>query len=193
MAEAPVLENAFVRLEPLDTGHAAALAALTVGTGLTRWFPQPLDTPAAVDRFIAVARADAERGQALPFAIIARESGATVGATRLGAIAPEHRRAEIGWTFVGQGWRRTRINTAAKLLLLSHAFERMGCMRVELKTDSRNLASRAAILRIGATEEGTLRHHMVCADGHARDTVYFSILLEEWPTLKAGLEARLAG
>jgi RimJ/RimL family protein N-acetyltransferase len=186
-----VLENAFVRLETLSPDHAAALAALTVETGLTRWFPQPLETPADVDQFIAVALADAAKGAATPFAIIDRASGQIAGSTRLGAIAPEHRRAEIGWTFVGEPWRRTAINTAAKLLLLTHAFEAMGCIRVELKTDARNARSRAAIARLGAVEEGVLRSHMICADGHWRDTVYFSILAPEWPAAKARLTALL--
>ncbi len=120
-----------------------------------------------------------------------RASGAVAGSTRFGNVAPEHRRVEIGWTFVGYPWQRTSVNTAAKLLLLTHAFERLGCVRVELKTDARNTVSRAAILRLGATEEGILRHHIVCADGHLRDTVYFSILAAEWPAVKAKLTARL--
>ena len=88
-------------------------------------------------------------------------------------------------------WQRSAINTAAKLLLLEHGFERLNCLRIEFKADSRNLKSRNAILRIGATEEGTLRRHVICSDGHQRDTVYFSILADEWPTIKARLEARL--
>jgi len=106
-------------------------------------------------------------------------------------IAPEHRRLEIGSTFVGAPWQRSAINTAAKLLLLEHGFERLNCLRIELKTDSRNMKSRNAILRLGATEEGTLRRHVTCSDGHQRDTVYFSILAEEWPAIKARLKARL--
>ncbi len=167
------------------------MAELTVGTGLTRWFPEPLETRDAVDRFIATALDHAAKGAALPFVILDAKSGAVAGSTRLGAIAPEHRRAEIGWTFVGEPWRRTAINTAAKLLLLTHAFEAMGCIRVELKTDARNAASRAAIARIGAQEEGVLRSHMICADGHWRDTVYFSILAPEWPSVKTRLTALL--
>ena len=115
-----------------------------------------------------------------------------VGSTRFGAIAPEHRRVEIGWTFVGRNWQRGPVNTAAKLLLLTHAFERLNCLRVELKTDSRNAASRTAIRRIGAVEEGTFRRHLICADGHFRDTIYFSIIAEEWTTVKDQLQAGLA-
>ena len=189
---APVtLENEFVRLVPLERDHANALAELTVGTGLTRLFPEPLETREGVDKFVATALALAEKAQALPFVIIDRASGAVAGSTRFGNIAAEHRRVEIGWTFLGRPWQRTAINTSAKLLLLTHAFERLGCIRVELKIDARNVRSRTAILRMGAVEEGTLRHHIVCADGHLRDTIYFSILVAEWPAAKAALEAKL--
>jgi RimJ/RimL family protein N-acetyltransferase len=186
------LENQHVRLIPLAPEHTDALADLTVGTGLTRWFPEPLETRAAVDKFVETALALAAKAQALPFAIIDPATGAVAGSTRFGNVAAEHRRVEIGWTVVGRPWQRTRVNTAAKLLLLTHAFERLGCIRVELKTDARNATSRAAILRIGATEEGALRHHIVCADGYLRDTVYFSILAAEWPAVKAALDAKLA-
>lgn len=190
-AIAPVtLENAFVRLEPLRADHAADLAALTVGTGITRWFPEPLETPAIVDRYVAEALDQAGRKMSLPFAIV-DPLGPVVGSTRYMNIALEHRRLEIGSTFVGAPWQRGAINTAAKLLLLEHGFERLNCLRIEFKTDSRNMKSRNAILRIGATEEGTLRRHVICSDGHQRDTVYFSILAEEWPGIKARLQARL--
>jgi RimJ/RimL family protein N-acetyltransferase len=186
-----VLENAHVRLEPLRLDHAGALAELTVGTALTRWFPQPLETRDALDNFVATACDLAAKGQALPFVIIDKTSGKVAGSTRFGAIAAEHRRVEIGWTFVGLQWQRTPVNTAAKLLLLAHAFERLGCLRVELKTDALNAASRAAIARIGAVEEGALRRHVIRADGSYRDTVYFSIIDIEWPSARARLEERL--
>ena len=188
---APVtLENAFVRLEPLRADHAADLAALTVGTGVTRWFPEPLETRAIVDRYVAEALDQAERKVSLPFAIV-DPLGPVVGCTRYLNIAAEHRRLEIGSTFVGAPWQRSAINTAAKLLLLEHGFERLGCIRIELKADSRNMKSRNAILRIGATEEGIFRRHVICSDGHQRDTVYFSILADEWPAIKARLQTRL--
>jgi N-acetyltransferase len=188
---APVtLENGFVRLEPLRRDHAADLATLTVGTGITRWFPEPLETPAIVDRYVAEALDQAERQVSLPFAIV-DPLGPVVGCTRYMNIAAEHRRLEIGSTFVGAPWQRSAINTATKLLLLEHGFERLGCIRIELKADSRNMKSRNAILRIGATEEGTLRRHVICSDLHQRDTVYFSILADEWPDIKARLRARL--
>jgi len=188
---APVtLENAFVRLEPLRADHAADLAALTVGTGVTRWFPEPLETRAIVDRYVAEALDQAERKVSLPFAIV-DPLGPVVGCTRYLNIAAEHRRLEIGSTFVGAPWQRSAINTAAKLLLLEHGFERLGCIRIEFKADSRNMKSRNAILRIGATEEGIFRRHVICSDGHQRDTVYFSILADEWPAIKARLQTRL--
>ena len=190
--EPVTLENGHVRLEPLRADHAGALAELTIGTGLTRWFPQPLDTRAAVDHFIAVALALAAKAEALPFVIIHKETGRIIGSTRYSNIAPEHRRLEIGHTFVGKAWQRSAVNTQCKLLLLTHGFERLDCLRIELKTDSQNAASRAAIARIGATEEGILRRHVIRADGTYRDTVYFSIIAEEWPTVKANLTARLS-
>jgi RimJ/RimL family protein N-acetyltransferase len=184
------LENAFVRLEPLRRDHADDLAALTVGTGITRWFPEPIETRALLDCYIANGVAEAEAGTALPFAIV-DPVGLVVGCTRYMNISAENKRLEIGSTFVGAPWQRSAINTAAKLLLLEHGFERLGCIRIELKADSRNMKSRNAILRIGATEEGTLRRHVICSDGHRRDTVYFSILAEEWPAIKTRLTARL--
>ena len=185
-----VLENAFVRLEPLRLDHADDLAALTVGTGVTRWFPEPMETRAILDRYVAEAVRLAEAGTALPFAIV-DPGGPVVGCTRYMNIAAGDKRPEIGSTFVGAPWQRSAINTAAKLLLLEHGFERLCCNRIELKADARNMKSRNAILRIGATEEGTFRRHVVCSDGHVRDTVYFSILADEWPTIKARLTARL--
>jgi RimJ/RimL family protein N-acetyltransferase len=188
--EPVTLENAFVRLEPLRLDHADDLATLTVGTGITRWFPEPLETRAIVDRYVASGVAEAGNGTALPFAIV-DPVGLVVGCTRYMNIAPEHRRLEIGSTFIGALWQRSAINTAAKLLLLEHGFERLGCIRIELKTDARNAKSRNAVLRIGATQEGTFRRHVVCSDGYLRDTVYFSILADEWPAIKARLTARL--
>ena len=170
--------------------HAADLAALTAGTGITRWFPEPLETRAIVDRYVAEALDQADRHVSLPFVIV-DPLGPVIGSTRYMNIAAEHRRLEIGSTFVGAAWQRTPVNTAAKLLLMESGFERLGCNRIELKTDARNAASRAAIARIGATEEGTLRQHVLCADGYLRDTVYFSVLAHEWPTVKAGLHTKL--
>jgi RimJ/RimL family protein N-acetyltransferase len=124
----------------------------------------------------------------LPFAIVETVKDKVVGSTRYLNIRAEHRALEIGWTWLGQEWQRTSINTEAKLLLLSHAFERLGCVRVEFKTDERNLRSQTALQRIGATREGTLRNHMIVQGNYVRDSVYFSVIDGEWPAVKGQLE-----
>ena len=141
--------------------------------------------------YIALALAERDAGRALPFATVDRATGTIIGSTRYAAIEPTHRRVEIGWTWLGRAWQRTAANTEAKYLMLRHAFETLGCVRVELKTDALNERSRAAIRRIGAREEGTLRRHMVTSTGRIRDTVYYSILDAEWTQVKAELERRL--
>lgn len=120
-----------------------------------------------------------------------QDPGAAIGSTRFGNIAPEHRRVEIGWTWLTPSQQRTKANTEAKYLMLSHAFEEWDCVRVELKTDSRNQPSIDAIRRIGATKEGTLRKHMQSHQG-VRDTVYFSIIDDEWDDVKRDLETKLS-
>ncbi|HKW88584.1 MAG TPA: GNAT family protein, partial [Candidatus Acidoferrales bacterium] len=114
-----------------------------------------------------------------------------IGSTRYGNVSRENRRVEIGWTWVAREWQRTRVNTECKYLLLNYAFEALGCIRVELKTDSLNERSRAAILRIGAKQEGIFRNHMITSTGRIRHTVYFSIVDSEWPQVKARLEEKL--
>jgi RimJ/RimL family protein N-acetyltransferase len=115
-----------------------------------------------------------------------------IGGTRFMNIEPAHRRVEIGFTWIGRPWQRTAVNTEAKYLMLRHAFETWNCIRVELKTDVLNRKSRDAIVRIGATEEGILRRHIIAATGRIRDTVYYSILDSEWPRVKAELEKKLS-
>ena len=127
----------------------------------------------------------------LPFVTIERSSGRIVGSTRFGSYDPLNRRIEIGWTWLARAWQRTATNTEAKYLMLTHAFERLGCVRVELKTDVLNLPSRKAMTRIGAKEEGILRKHTLMWTGRYRDTVFYSILDEEWPQVKARLETLL--
>ncbi len=185
------LEGEHVRLEPLTMAHHAALWEIAKDHELWRWTAADVRTPDDLKRYMETVLAEQAAGRALPFATIARASGHPAGSTRFGNIEPLNRRAEIGWTWVGSAWHRTAVNTEAKLLMLTHAFETWGCIRVELKTDALNQASRAAIARLGAMEEGTLRRHIVTQTGRVRDTVYYSILDEEWPTLKARLEARL--
>jgi RimJ/RimL family protein N-acetyltransferase len=152
----------------------------------------PLQSATDVQHFVDEALRARDAGTALPFATVLQATGQIVGSTRYLNVEPSHRRVEIGATFIGTAWQRTAVNTEAKYLMLWHAFERLACHRVEFKTDSLNEPSRRAILRLGATEEGTLRSHMLVAGGRLRDTVYFSIIRPEWPTIKASLEAKLA-
>lgn len=188
---APVtLAGRFIRLEPLRADHAAPLWEAVEDPDIFRWFPNPLRTAEEMWAFVATGLADHAAGRALPFVVVDRATGALAGSTRFGNIDADNRRAEIGWTWYAPRFQRTPVNTEAKLLLLTHAFETWGCVRVELKTDALNTRSRAAIARIGATEEGTLRRHIRRGDGSFRDTVYFSILDSEWPDRKAALLAK---
>jgi N-acetyltransferase len=191
VVEPVILQGRHVRLEPLTPGHAAGLAEVGLDEDLWKWIPTPVCTPEEMSAYVQSALQDQAAGTALPFALIAKSSGRTIGSTRYANIERVHHRLEIGWTWVARPWQRTAINTEAKYLLLRHAFETLKCMRVELKTDSLNERSRAAILRIGATQEGIFRNHMMTATGRIRHTVYFSIVDSEWPEVKARLEARL--
>ncbi|HSJ62809.1 MAG TPA: GNAT family protein [Gemmatimonadaceae bacterium] len=191
--EPVTLEGAIVRLEPLAAEHLEDLIAIGLDPELWRFTTSRTATPDEMSAYVETALAERRAGVSLPFATVERATGRVVGSTRFGSIAPEHRRCEIGWTWIARTWQRTAVNTEAKYLMLRHAFEEWGCIRVELKTSARNERSRRAILRIGAREEGTLRQHMINADGSRRDTVYFSIIDREWPGVRARLEARLAG
>jgi N-acetyltransferase len=192
MNVAPVLlEGSHVRLEPLAKAHLAALTQVGLEEELWRWIPVPVRTAAEMATYVETALQEQKRGVSLPFALIEKATGRAIGSTRYGNIDRTHRRAEIGWTWVAREWQRTAVNTEAKYLLLRHAFETLGCVRVELKTDSLNERSRAAILRIGAQEEGIFRNHMITASGRIRHTVYFSIVDSEWPAVKARLESLL--
>jgi RimJ/RimL family protein N-acetyltransferase len=186
-----VLEGRHVRLEPLSQAHHADLAAAGLDEELWRWIPTAVRTPEEMSAYIATALEEQARGASLPFALIEKASGRAIGSTRYGNIDRAHHRVEIGWTWVAPPWQRTGVNTDAKYLLLRHAFETLGCIRVELKTDSLNERSRSAILRIGAREEGTFRNHMITSTGRLRHTVYFSILDSEWPGVKSGLQSRM--
>lgn len=187
-----VLAGRRVRLEPLTLAHLDGLCAAGLDPALWTLSLTTIDTPAAMARYVAAALEERARAASLPFAQVDVATNTVIGSTRLGSLEPRHRRAEIGWTWLAAPWQRTGHNVEAKRLLLAHAFERLGCHRVEFKADARNARSRAAILRLGATEEGTLRHHMITEGGHVRDSVYFSILAEEWPGVRDALAARLA-
>ncbi len=193
VVEPVTLEGAHVRLEPLTLGHLAALCEVGLDPELWRWTTAEVQTEADLRRYVEAALRERDEGRGLPFATLDKASNRAVGSTRFGSIDRTHRRVEIGWTWIGRSWQRTAINTEAKYLMLRHAFEIWGCQRVEFKTHALNQRSRDAILRIGATEEGTLRKHMISERGVPRDTVYFSILDDEWPAVKARLEGMMRG
>jgi len=181
-----------VRLEPLSLAHEPELCAAGLDPEIWRWTASLVRTAADLRAYIETALEWQRQGTALPFAIIATASGRAVGSTRYANIDRANRRLEIGWTWLARAAQRTPINTEAKYLLLRHAFETLDCIRVEFKTDALNEPSRAALLRIGAKEEGILRSHVITATGRVRDSVYYSILAAEWPEVKAGLEAKRA-
>ncbi|MFI5215239.1 MAG: GNAT family N-acetyltransferase [Candidatus Limnocylindria bacterium] len=187
-----VLEGERLRLEPLEPRHAEGLWEAARDPVIWRWFPFRITSRAEAEQMIALFRAAAEKGSMLGFAQILRATGEIAGATSYLAIEPAHLRLEIGATWLSPRHQRTGANTEAKLLLLRHAFEQLGCRRVEFKTDSENRQSRAALARIGATEEGTFRAHMVRLDGGRRDSVYFSVIDQEWPRVRGQLEALIA-
>jgi len=190
--EPVVLEGQFVRLDPLTLAHHADLCAVGLDPELWRWTTSVVGTPDQMRAYIEEALRGQAAGTALPFATVEKTAGRVVGSTRFASLDRRHRRAEIGWTWIGRPWQRTAVNTEAKYLMLRHAFETWGCIRVELKTDVLNEASRRAILRLGASEEGILRQHMITDTGRMRDTVYYSIIDTEWAAVKATLERRLA-
>ena len=187
-----ILEGKGVRLEPLTQAHHAQLCEVGLDDELWRLTTTIIRTPEDMKKYIDAAAKDFSDGKALPFAIIEKASGKAVGSTRFGNIDPTHRRVEIGWTWIARQWQRTFINTETKYLLLSHAFDTLGCMRVEFKTDSTNSRSRNALMRIGAKEEGVFRNHMIMPGGRIRHSVYFSIIDSEWNEVKRELEKKLA-
>lgn len=186
------LRGEYIRLEPVSIEkHLDGLQTAGAHSEIFRWFSSDHSSPDAMRAFVEEALDAHERGSALPFATVLQETDEVIGSTRFGNIDHEHRRVEIGWTWLTPSQQRTPANTEAKYLMLRHAFDDWNCVRVELKTDSRNQRSRDAIQRIGATEEGTLRKHMQTHQG-TRDTVYFSILDDEWPSVERDLETKLA-
>ncbi|MCU1334730.1 MAG: family acetyltransferase [Bryobacterales bacterium] len=168
------------------------MCAIGLDPELWELIPYRVATPKDMAAYIQTALDAQAAGTALPFATVHAPSGQVVGSTRYMNIDAANRRVEIGSTWIAAPWRRTAVNTEAKYLMLRHAFETLGCIRVELKTDALNQRSRNAIRRIGATEEGTLRQHLITWSGRLRDTVYFSILDSEWPRVKQDLEQKLS-
>jgi RimJ/RimL family protein N-acetyltransferase len=190
--EPVVLQGQHVRLEPLRLEHAMELYAISQYPDIWRYMPykQPASV-SEMEAWIAAALQAQERGVEVPFAIIDRSSHA-LGSTRYLNITPKDRALEIGWTWLTVTARRTPVNTECKYLLLRHAFEALGAIRVQFKTDSRNMTSQRAIERIGAVKEGVLRNHVIMPDGYYRHSVYYSIIESEWPMVKAHLESRLS-
>ena len=185
------LEGSLVRLEPLSLDHVPALAAVALDPAIWRWTLARPTTEAELRTWAETTIAAREAGTELPFATVDRASGRPIGSSRYMNIVLEHRRLEIGWTWVGTAFQRTGANREAKLLMLAHAFDTLGCRRVEFKTDALNEQSRTALLGIGARFEGIFRNHMVMPDGRMRDSAYYSVIDGEWPEVRAALEARL--
>lgn len=189
---APVtLEGRHVKLVPMASHHLDELWSAAQDPKIWEFSSAVIRSADEARTYVETALTWQRAGTAVPFVTTERSSGRIIGSTRFANIDRDHRHAEIGWTWINPQWWRTAINTEAKYLMLRHAFEEWKCIRVELKTAAKNQRSRAAIARIGATEEGILRHHMIQPDGSYRDSVYFSILDEEWPDVKRRLEERL--
>lgn len=186
------LEGRHARLEPLDLDrHWDGLRAVGLELELWRFTSAQVRDESDLRRYLEKAVAEREQGVAVPFATIHRASGRVAGSTRFGSIVREHRRVEIGWTWLGSEFQRTALNTEAKYLMLRHAFESWGCMRVEFKTSSTNLKSQAAMQRLGLVHEGVFRKWMFNENGTPRDTVWFSCVDDEWPAMKTRLEGML--
>jgi len=186
-----LLEGKFVRLEPLDARHCDGLRIAIADGELWKLHVTLVPHPDDVPQFIINAQVAFANGTELAFATFDKATGRIAGSTRFMRLDVLHRRVEIGFTFLAKTFQRTRTNSEAKLLMLTHAFEQWGCNRVELLTDVLNAASRTAITRLGATQDGVLRNHMVMRDGRVRDSVMYSIIREEWPQVKQRLMAKL--
>jgi N-acetyltransferase len=182
-----------IRLEPLTEAHVAGLAQVGIDENIWRFMLYgDMCSEDDLHSWVRDLLNRQRNGNDLPFTVIFLDSGKPIGCTRYLDIHHEHRNLEIGGTWYGAEYQGTLVNTEAKYLLLQHAFETLGCIRVQLKTDLRNLRSQRAIERIGAQREGVLRDHMILPDRFVRSSVYYSILREEWPGVKSILETRLA-
>jgi RimJ/RimL family protein N-acetyltransferase len=193
-AQAKDLKGKFVTLRRLRANDAPLLwsAARSDAADIFRWYTYPVLTATDMEDYVAKAMKDEANGSHIGFVTIANATGEVIGSTRFLTIDRDNHSVEIGYTWIVPKFQRTAVNTEAKYLMMRTAFEDWKCRRVGLKTDSNNTKSRTAILRLGAKEEGTLRNHMVRADGSARHTVFFSVIAEEWPEVKAIFEKRLA-
>ena len=186
------LEGRHVRLEPVRLAHVPALWRAGAYEEIWRYLPYAVHSEDEMQAYVESELAKQQAGLVVRFITIANAMAEPVGSTSYLNIDRQHRRLEIGGTWITPAWQRSPINTEAKYLQLRHAFETLGCIRVEFKTDSLNTKSRQALTRIGAVEEGTFRNHMVMPSGRIRHSVYFSITSEDWPAVKAHLEERMA-
>jgi len=187
------LRGSSVHLEPLTLEHVDALARVGLEPELWRWVSTPITSVETMRTYVSNALDEQRRGVSVPFVVMSKPTGQVIGSTRYANIEMAHRRLEIGWTWLTSSHQRTRANTECKFLLLTHAFETLKINRVEFRTDVLNEKSRRAIRRIGATEEGIARCHVITDSGRIRDTVYFSIISSEWPAIKAKLAGLLEG
>ena len=186
------LQGNHVRLEPLNESHVSGLTE--IGAGQDFWHFMlygDMKTEADMRNWVIDIMNRGQKGTDLPFAVIHLESGRVAGATRYLNIAPHDRGLEVGGTWYGVDFQRTVVNTECKYLLFTHAFEVLKCIRLQIKTDSRNVRSQKAIERIGAKKEGVLRNHMILPDGYFRHSVFYSILDSEWPDVKKNLEGMM--
>ena len=190
--ESVTLEGNFVRLEPLSKEHREGLCRAILDGELWKLLVASVPHPDNVDEFLNDAHNLYKSGVGLAFAVVDKQANRVAGSTRFMRADARNKRIEIGFTFLGKTWQRTHINTEAKLLMFSHAFEKMGLNRVEFRADYLNGASRRALLRLGAKEEGILRNHMVMPNGRVRDSVVYSVIRNEWPGVKQHLHSKLA-
>ena len=186
------LEGRIVRLEPLTEEHAERLAAVARDPGIWRWMTVHGHEEEGFAAWFAAALGAAAAGREAPFAIVLRESGELVGSSRYLTLRPEHRGLEIGHTWHARSVWGTGVNVEAKYLLLRHAFETLGCMRVEFKTDALNERACGALAALPARFEGIFRKHMLVRGGEVRDSAYYAIVDDDWPAVRAALEARLS-
>lgn len=187
-----VLEGDRVLLEPLTQQHLPELAQIAFESSIWRWTSRRIDTPEDLQTFVRIALSEINAGTAVSWATRSKATGKLAGSTRLYEISQEHRTMELGGTWLHPDYHRTGINVEAKYLQLTHAFEHMNALRVSLKTHHENLKSQTAIAALGVKFEGIFRNHMIMPDGSIRHSHWYSIVREEWPEVKANLEARLA-
>jgi RimJ/RimL family protein N-acetyltransferase len=186
-----ILRGNIVRLEPLTEKHIDALSEVAYHPDLWQYTMTHISNRAELETYVHAALAVAAHGTGLPFVTVLQSENRVIGSTRFANYDRESRRVEIGWTWVAPPWQRSGANVEAKLLMMTHAFEELGCHRVEFKTDVLNQKSRTALQGIGAVEEGILRQHAIVWTGRVRDSIYYSVLAPEWPAVKQRLQAKL--